>query len=87
VVAVAVGDEDVGQVPVLAGDPVAEHARLIRRQRGIGEHGVLVAVDQRAGLGREPLRLAIRKDTSLGRRVVDEDLVGEAHGSSLQRLS
>jgi hypothetical protein len=32
VIAVAVGDEDVSQVPALPGDPVAERTRLVRRE-------------------------------------------------------
>jgi hypothetical protein len=51
VIAVAVGDEDVGDIPALRGDPVAERTRLIRRQRGVRQHRILASVDQRAGLG------------------------------------
>jgi hypothetical protein len=36
VIPVAVGDEDVGEVPILRGDPVAERARLIGRERRVG---------------------------------------------------
>jgi hypothetical protein len=47
----------------------------------VGEDRVPAAVDQRAGLGRQLLRLSIRKKTVvLGRRVVDEDVVGERVG-------
>jgi hypothetical protein len=49
VVAVAVGDEDVRQVPAVGGDPVAEHASLVRRHARIGQHRIPRAVDQRAG--------------------------------------
>jgi hypothetical protein len=42
------GDEDIGQVPALRGDPVAKRARLIFGQPGVGENRVLAAVDQRA---------------------------------------
>ena len=42
VIAVAVGDEDVGEVPALGGDPVAERARLVFGHPGVGEHRVLV---------------------------------------------
>jgi hypothetical protein len=35
VIAVAVGDEDVSDVPALSGDPVAERTRLICRHRGV----------------------------------------------------
>ena len=38
------------------------------------------AVDQRARLGREALRLAVRQHPGLGRRLVDEDVVGEGPG-------
>ena len=82
VIAMAVGDEDVGDVAPLRGDPVADQVRLVRCQRRVGQHCVLAAVDQRARLGREPLRLAVRQDAVLRRRLVDEDLVrqGLAHG-------
>src|SRR6185437_14398498 len=76
----AVGDEDVRHVPVLGCDPAAEHTRLIFRHSGVGEDRVLAAVDQRAGHGREPLRLSVRKKTVLWRRVVDEHVVGEVPG-------
>ena len=66
VIAVAVGDEDVGEVPALAGDPVAERARLICRHPGVGQHRVLAPVDQRAGLRGEQLRLAVRQEPSWG---------------------
>ena len=66
VIAVAVGDEDVGQVPALGGDPVAERTRLICRHPGVRQHRILAPVDQRAGLGREPLRLPVRKETVPG---------------------
>jgi hypothetical protein len=80
VIAVAVGDEDVRHVSALASDPVAEYACLIFGHPGVGEHGVLAAVDQRAGHGREPLRLPVREKTVLWRRVVDEHVVGEVPG-------
>jgi len=80
VIAVAVGDEDVRQVPALRGDPVAEHLRMIFRQPGVRQHRVLVPVDQRAGHGREPLRLSVRQITVLWRRVVDEHVVTEVSG-------
>ena len=51
VVPVAVCDEDVRHVPALAGDPVAEHARLIRRHPGVREDRVIGPVNQRAGHG------------------------------------
>lgn len=51
VIAVSVGDEDVSEVPAPGGDPVAEHARLIRRHPGVREHRVIGPVDQRAGHG------------------------------------
>ena len=86
VIAVAVGDEDVGEVAALRGDPVAEHTRLVGRHRGVGQHRVLAAVDQRARLGREPLRLAVRQDAVLRRRLVDEDVVGEAPGRVVRDL-
>src|SRR5262249_11269142 len=80
VIAVAVGDEDVGQLPMLAGDPVAERSRLIRRERGVRQHRILAPIDQRARDGRAPLRLAVRKDAvEVGQRVVDEDVVAESH--------
>ena len=77
VIAVAVGDEDVGEVPALAGDPVAERARLLDRHPRVGQHRVLAPVDQRAGHRGEQPRLAVGKEPVLRRRVVDEDVVGE----------
>jgi hypothetical protein len=46
----------------------------------LAEHRVLAPVDQGAGLGGEPLRLSIRKETVLRRRVVDKDVVAEGAG-------
>jgi hypothetical protein len=84
-VAVAMGDEDVGHVPALCRDPIAERTRLIGRHPRIGQHRVLAPVDQRAGHGREALRLSVWQDAVLGRRVVDEDLVGKAAIRGLRR--
>src|SRR5262249_38934936 len=68
-------------VPAHSGDPVAERSRLIRRERGIGEHRILAPVDQRARDGGSALRLSVRQETVVPRRrVVDEHVVGEAHG-------
>ena len=70
----------------LLGDPVAERARLIRRHPGVGQHRVLAPVDQRAGLGREPLWLSVRKHTVLWRRLVDEDVVVEVPARAARYL-
>ena len=80
VIAVAVGDEDVRQVPALALDPVADRTRLFGRQPRVRQHRLLAAVDQRAGLRGEPLRLSVRQQAVLWRRVVDEHVVGEVPG-------
>ena len=78
-IAVAVSNEDVSQVSILAGDPVAESTRLIRRERGICQHRILAPVDQRARDGRAPFRLSVRKQASavIRRRIVHEHFVSE----------
>jgi hypothetical protein len=47
---------------------VAEHMRLTRRHPGVRQDRVLAPVDQRAGLGREQLRLSIRRPPEPAKR-------------------
>jgi len=51
VIAVAVGDENVGEVPTLGEGPIAEDASLVHGHSGIGEHRISSAVDECAGEG------------------------------------
>ena len=79
-IAVAVSNEDVSQVSILAGDPVAESTRLIRRERGICQHRILAPVDQGARHRGATLRFSVRKQASavIRRRIVHEHFIGEA---------
>src|SRR5262249_786082 len=81
VIAVAVGDEDVGDVAILRSHPVAERLRLIDRERGVRQHGIGAPVDQCACNRRTALRLAVWKEpTVVLRRITDEHVVGECRG-------
>jgi hypothetical protein len=66
VVAVTVGDEDVGQVLALLSDPVPERPRLVERHPRVGEHRLLTPIDQRAGHGRKHPRLTVGSTPSCG---------------------
>jgi hypothetical protein len=51
VVAVAVAGEDMSEVLVAGGDPIADRLALLDGQRRLGQDGVVFTVDQRGGPG------------------------------------
>ena len=78
VIAMTVRDEDVRKLPAVCDDPVAERMRLVGCERGVGQDRILAPIDERARNGREPLRLSVRKDAVLWRRLADEYIVTES---------
>lgn len=77
VVPVAMGDEDVGEVPVFRGDPVTECIRLIGRESGISENRIPTSGHEGARDWRELLSLAVRQLTGGWWRIVDEHVVSD----------
>jgi len=57
--ALKVWDEDVRDLPALSGDPIAQRARLLGRERAVGEHRIFAPVDQRARDRGSALRLSV----------------------------